>query len=135
MADPTFLLDADGRVAFYNMWTHAPTLHRAISRLVAQGGHGVVCGGIDRTPHLLASVADGWRGLERGLPQSYTDLEAAAPGMAAGIKLGSQFRPLLAPVALRAEPLPRAAKVGLAAGAVAAAVLMGLLARGPIPGR
>jgi len=26
MADPAFLLDTDGRVAFYNMWTHVPTL-------------------------------------------------------------------------------------------------------------
>ncbi len=55
MADPTFLIDADGRVAFYNMWTHAPTLKRALDELLARDGRGVVAGGIDRTPHVLAS--------------------------------------------------------------------------------
>ncbi len=27
LADPTYLIDADGRVAYYDMWTHAPTLY------------------------------------------------------------------------------------------------------------
>jgi hypothetical protein len=125
LADPTYLIDADGRVAFYNMWTHGPTLHEAITALLAQGRRGVVRGGIDHVPHLLASIADGWHGLRRGAPQSVIDLELAAPGMASGIWLGYQVRPLLAPVALRAKPLPTAAKVGLALGALA---LVGLLA-------
>jgi hypothetical protein len=30
MADPTFLIDQRGTIAFYAMWTHAPTLNRAI---------------------------------------------------------------------------------------------------------
>jgi hypothetical protein len=36
--------------------------------------------------------------------------------MASGPFLGYQIRPLLAPIALRATPLPVAAKVGLALG-------------------
>lgn len=124
LADPTYLLDADGRVAFYSMWTHAPTLHGAIERLVAQGGRGVVGDGVDRTPHLLSAFADGWHALRRGLLQSYTDLELSAPGMGAGLWAGYQLRPLLAPMALRARPLPTAARVGLA---LAAGVALALL--------
>jgi hypothetical protein len=60
MADPTFLIDADGRVAFYGMWTHAPTLDRAISELLGNGGRGQAVG-LDRTPHLLASS---WTAIE-----------------------------------------------------------------------
>lgn len=119
LADPTFLIDADGRVAFYNMWTHVPTLHEAIEALFARGGRGIVRGGVDRAPHLLASLTDGWKGLRRGLPQSYIDLELAAPGMATMTWLGYQLRPLLAPVTLRATPLPTPAKVAIALGAVA----------------
>ena len=124
LADPTYLIDVDGRVAFYNLWTHGPTLDGAITELLTRGGRGVVRGGIDRTPHLLASIADGWHALRRGLPQSYTDLELAAPGMGSVIWLGDKLRPVLAPVALRAEPLPPLARVGLG---VAAGVALGLL--------
>jgi hypothetical protein len=125
LADPAYLIGADGLVAFYNMWTHGPTLHRAISDLLAQGGRGEVRGGTDRVPHLLAAVTDGWHGLRRGLPQSYTDLEIAAPGMGALIWLGDKLRPVLAPVALRAEPLPPLAQVGLALAAGLALALVG----------
>jgi hypothetical protein len=126
LADPSYLIGADGQVAFYNLWTHGPTLHRAITALLAQGGRGEVRGGADRTPHLLASVADGWHGLRRGLPQSYTDLAIAAPGMAELIWLGDKLRPALAPIALRATPLPAVAQVGLA---VAAGVVLGAWGR------
>jgi hypothetical protein len=119
LADPMYLIDADGRVAFYQMWTHAPTLHTALEALTSQGGYGVVRGGYDRVPHALASMTDGWRGLRRGWPQSFIDLETAAPGMASGSWLGYQFRPLLAPLTLRSTPLPAVAKVGLAVGAAA----------------
>jgi hypothetical protein len=122
LADPTYLIDIDGRVAFYNMWTYAPALHEALEELLAQGGRGVVKGGVDRTPYLLPAMADGWRGLQRGLWQSYTDLETAAPGMGAGLWLGYQLRPLTAPLALRAEPLPAPLKFGLTA--IAAALLI-----------
>lgn len=119
LADPTYLLDANGRVAFYNMWTHAPTLHEAIEELFAQGGRGVVKGGTDRIPHLLSTIADGWHGLRRGFPRSAIELELSMPGSASGPFLGYQIRPLLAPIALRATPLPVAAKIGLAAGGAA----------------
>ncbi|CAA9394112.1 MAG: hypothetical protein AVDCRST_MAG74-1273 [uncultured Pyrinomonadaceae bacterium] len=119
LADPTYLIDADGRVSFYNMWTHAPTLHKAIEELLSQGGRGVVKGGTDRIPHLLSTIADGWHGLQRGFPRSAIELELASPGMASGPFLGYQIRPLLAPIALRATPLPVAAKIGLAVGGAA----------------
>jgi hypothetical protein len=108
------------------MWTHAPTLHRAIVALVRQGGSGVVLGGIDRTPHMLAAMTDGWKGIRRGLPQSFIELEFAFPGVATGTWLGHQFRPLLAPLTLRSTPLPTPARIALAAGA---AMLAGLAVR------
>ncbi len=117
LADPTYLIDADGCVAFYSMWTHAPTLHEAIEELFVQGGRGVVKGGTDRIPHLLSTIADGWHGLQRGFPRSAIELELSAPGMASGPWLGYQIRPLLAPIALRATPLPVPVKFGLAVGA------------------
>jgi hypothetical protein len=116
LADPSYLLDNEGYVAFYNMWTHVPTLHQAITALLAQGGRGVVMGGVDNRPHFLPSIADGWRGLARGLPQSFIDLETSAPTLASGTWLGHRLRPLLAPLALRTEPLPRILRVGLTAG-------------------
>ena len=123
LADPTYLIDRDGRVAFYVMWTHAPTLYRAIEQLMRQGGRGMVNGGVDRTPHILPAMTDGWNGLRRGLPQSLIDMETAAPTTGVGAWLGHQLRPLLAPLTLRAEPLPPAAKAGLALGAAALIVL------------
>lgn len=114
LADPSYLLDAEGYVAFYNMWTHVPTLHRAVATLLRQGGRGVVMGGIDNYPHVLPSLTDGWRGLSRGLPQSFIDLETAAPTLASGTWLGHRLRPLLAPLALRAKPLPGAMRLTLA---------------------
>lgn len=124
MADPTYLIDADGRVAYYNMWTHAPTLNNAIETLLAQNGRGVVRGaGVDRVPHLLPSMTDGWKGLRRGWPQSFVDMETATPGVATSTWLGYQLRPLLAPLTLRAEPLPAPVRIGLAVGAAAALFL------------
>lgn len=123
LADPTYLIDAEGRVSFYNMWTHAPTLHEAIEELMEQGGRGVVKGGTHRTPHLLATITNGWRGLRRGLPQSFVELETSAPGMASGPWLGYQLRPLLAPFTLRAKPLPAPVKAGLTVGAAALLII------------
>jgi hypothetical protein len=117
LADPTYLIDADGRVAFYNMWTHVPTLHRAIAALLGQGGRGIVLGGIDNWPHLLPSMTEGWRGLRRGLPQSFIDLETAAPMMASSTWLGYRLRRVLAPLTLRAKPLPAPLRFGLTLGA------------------
>ena len=119
LADPTYLIDIDGRVAFYNMWTHAPTLHEALEELLEQEWRGEVKGGVHQTPHLLSSMTDGWKGLRRGWPRSFIELETSAPGMASGPWLGYQLRPLLAPLTLRSKPLPPSAKLGLAGGAAA----------------
>lgn len=123
LADPTYLIDADGRVAFFCMWTYAPSLHAAIEELMQRGGRGVVNGGIDHVVHLGPAMTDGWKGIRRGLPQSFTDLMTASPGTASGIWLGYQLRPVLAPLTLRAEPLPAPAKTALALGGALAVVL------------
>ena len=122
MADPTYLIDADGRVAYYNMWTHAPTLHNAIEALFRQGGRGVVKGGVDRTPHVAAAMTDGWRGLRRGLPQSLVDIETAGPTTGTSAWLGYQLRPLLAPLTLRSKPLPVPVRLAGAGGLAALAI-------------
>lgn len=121
--DPTYIVGADGRVSFYCMWTHPPTLHRALTALREQGGSGVVLGGWDRRPHVLHALTDGWRGLRRGAPQSVLDMERALPGSAIGPWIGYQLKPVLRPVTLRDTPLPMAARVGLAAGGAALAWL------------
>ncbi len=69
-------------------------------------------------------MTDGWRGLRRGLPESFVDLETAVPTQAAGAWLGYQLRPLLVPLTLRAKPLPAPVKIGLVAGAAAALLLL-----------
>ncbi|MGV3724553.1 MAG: hypothetical protein ACO1SX_26965 [Actinomycetota bacterium] len=119
LADPTYLIGADGRVSFYNMWTYAPSLNEALKELIANGGSGVVHGGIDRTPYLAPAMVHGWPGLEMGLPQSVIDMETAFPGTAVGSWFGYQLRPVLGGMTSRIEPLPTPLKVGLAAGAVA----------------
>lgn len=53
----------------------------------------------------------------------------ASPGMASGIWLGYQLRPLLAPLTLRAVPLPVAAKAGLWVGGALAVALLAWRAR------
>ncbi len=128
MADPVFLIDSAGRVSFYGMWTHAPTLQRAIDELLARGGQGVV--GIDRTPHLFASFVDGWRGPRRGGRRAVLEYDLGGMGAGTMSFLGNKAKPLLAPVALRAEPLPLAARLALGGGLLAsAALLVGLLRR------
>lgn len=123
MADPTYVLDADGRVAFYNMWTHVPTLHRALEALTEQRNRGVVLGGLYRPIRPMASITDGWRAIERGWPQSAIELEKAIPGSASSAYVGAQLKPLLAPIGLRATPLPTSARMLFAAGAFGAAAV------------
>lgn len=123
LADPTYLIDSDGRVAFYNMWTHAPTLNNAIEELLQseqqeRTSH-VVRGGIHRSPHLAAAMTDGWRGIRRGLPQSFIELETSFPSSAVGPWIGHHLRPVLEPITLRATPLPPVAKVLLGVGLLA----------------
>jgi len=125
LADPTYLIDNDGRVVYYNIWTHVPTLFRAVGALLAQQGRGVVLGGVDRKPHFGATLTNGWPALRRGLPQSAVDLETAVPLSAVAPWLGYQLRPLLAPLTLRERPLPPMAKAALGAAA-AAAIIFGV---------
>jgi hypothetical protein len=119
LADPTYLIDADGKVAFYNMWTYAPALNEALDELLANGGRGVVHGGVDRTPYLLPALIHGWPGIQKGLPQSLVDLEKSFPGTGVGTWVGYQLRPVLGSFAARTRPLSPAARVGLTAGAAA----------------
>ena len=121
LADPTYLIDADGRVSFYCMWTHAPTLHSALVELLRQNTRGVAMGGVHKRPHMAASITDGWRGLRRGLPRSFVELEVAAPTVATMTFAGHLAKPLLAPITLRSRPLPPTAKFGLVAAAAISA--------------
>jgi hypothetical protein len=125
LPDPSYLIGSDGRAAFCNLWTHAPTLHEKIRRLLRQGGNGVVDDGLDRMPHPVASVVGGWPALRRGLLQSYIDLETSLPGSATLLLMGQYARPLLGPMAFRSRPIPKAVKFGAAAALVGAVILAG----------
>ncbi|MBW3574382.1 MAG: hypothetical protein KY450_05870 [Actinobacteria bacterium] len=122
LANPSYLIGTDGRVSFYAPVTGAARLHRALEELVAGGGRGVVSGGIDLVPHLLTTFIEGWRALERGRPQSTDDLSQALPGSVGLLLVGRALRPLLAPCALRARPLPSRTRAALL-GVVAIALL------------
>jgi len=129
LSDPSYIIDIDGRVAFYNHWNNAPSLHLALEALRAQGWHGIVRGGVERTPHIGAAMTDGWRGLRRGSPQSLIDMELATPGSTVAAWFGYQIRPLIAPLTLKSRPLSvttstaMAFGVGIVAGALAARVI------------
>lgn len=123
LADPTYLIDMDGRIAFYSMWTHAPNLNRAIRALFRQDGRGVVNGGIDHLIHPFPLLTDGWTGIRRGLPQSFVELETAVPGTASSLWVGHQLRPILAPLTLRDEPLSAAGRAAVGLGMAATAFL------------
>ncbi len=71
---------------------------------------------------MLAAMTDGWKGLRRGLPQSLIDIETAGLGTGSGAWLGYQLRPLLAPLTVRATPLPRRTRVALAVAMLALGV-------------
>jgi hypothetical protein len=123
LADPTYLIDKNGRVAYYNMWTHAPNLHQALKALFAQGEQGVAGEGMDHVPYLASTLAHGWRGIRRGLPQSYLELELAFPGMGAGLWLGYRLRRVLEPLGIRSRPLPLPARAVVWAGLAALGVM------------
>ncbi|MCU0492409.1 MAG: hypothetical protein MUD01_12510 [Chloroflexaceae bacterium] len=127
MSDPIYLIDVEGNVAFYNLWGHPPTMHRAIEALLKQNGRGVVLGGVDQILHGMVALANGWPALELGLPQSSADIAQMAPGLPELVRLGYQAKPLLAPVALRAEPLPLPLRLVL--GAAGLGLALGLVRR------
>lgn len=129
MADPVFLIDSNGRIAFYGMWTHVPTLRRAIDELLTKGGRGMA-GGLDRRPHLLASFIDGYRGPRRGGRRAVLEYDLGGLGAGTLSFLGTKAKPLLGPIALRTTPLPTSTKLALLVGALAGgAVVRGLVGR------
>lgn len=125
LSDPAYLLDREGRVALYCTWTSGSALRRGMEELLAQGGRGIVAGGLHRPPEVGPMLTDGWRALQRGLPGSAVDMMIAIPFSPAVLWLGYQLKPVLggrARLAQRRRPRRLAL---LAAGAVA----LGLLAR------
>jgi hypothetical protein len=61
-------------------------------------------------------MTHGWRGIKRGLPQSFLDLETSLPSSGLSTWLGYQLRGLLAPLTLRDTPLPVPVKIALSVG-------------------
>jgi hypothetical protein len=124
LADPAYLIDAVGRVAFYDKWTNAKALDRAIGQLVAAGGHGVVEDGSESRPAIGPILLDGWPAIRRGLPQSYIDLETAMPGSGTALLVGHTLKPV---IRRRAKPgKARVSPVAVAVGTVVGAAI-GLL--------
>ncbi len=120
-----YLIDAEGRVAFYGLWGQSPRLTQAIRELLGHGDIGAPVGhAIDRVPHLAAAIVAGQDGPARGGWLSLVDLELGFPGACLLMTLGSLARPLLEPVALRTTPLPAPARVmlfaAMAGGGIAA---------------
>lgn len=117
------LIDAAGRIAFEQKWPHVPTLHQALDELLARASAtDPVQGGVQRRPHMLAAMANGWHALARGGPHAVRDLALIAPPVVLGLQLGRVARPLLAPVALRHRPLPAWVKAALGVTATLAAL-------------
>jgi hypothetical protein len=74
---------------------------------------------------------DGWRGIRRGGRRAWLEYDLGGLGAGTLSLLGNKARPLLAPLALRAAPLPVGARVALGGGLVAASALaVGLIRRG-----
>ncbi len=128
MSDPIYLIDATGRVSFYNMWAHIPSLKTAIDELLNRDAQsapgGPVAGGIDRVPHLTASFVNGWHGLRRGGWGAVLDYELGTPGASTLTFLGNLAKPLLAPLALRTDPLSVPSKLALGGGLIGAGILL-----------
>ena len=133
LANPAYLIGTDGRVCFFAPTTGAPSLHRALHQLLGASGRGIVAGGRDVVPHLLATVTDGWAAIERGLPQSAAELSSTLPGSVALLRLGARLRPVLAPLTLRPEPLSRLVRLSLIAGTIGALVLAARATRRGFP--
>jgi thiol-disulfide isomerase/thioredoxin len=132
MSAALYLLDVDGRVAFYSMWGPAPRLRAAIEELLAAGGRTGPTGmGIDALPHLGAAIVAGQGGPRRGGLRSFVDLELGFPGGLCLMAVGRVGRRVLAPLFVRTTPLPRSLRLGIAggAGAVGAALAVSRLGR------
>ncbi len=123
MSDPVYLIDRNGRVAFYGMWIDGSRLKQAIDELLAQGGQGApVAGGMDRRVHLAPAIVEGWRTMSRGGGRAVWEFALAFPPVAVLVALGYVARPLLRPLVLRTTPLPLVTQLmllGALAGSVA----------------
>lgn len=106
------------------MWTHPPTVKQGTDELLTNGGRGVVGEGVDRMPHLFASMVGGWHAISRGGVRGVVEYGLAIPPAAVMTYLGHVARPVLAPVALRAAPLPTAAKIAVTLAAVAVVAIV-----------
>ena len=128
LPDPVYLIDANGHVVFYGMWTHVPTLQRELAALVTPGElRGRHSRGIDRVIHMFGSFVSGWRSVRRGGIRAVLEYELGTPPAATLTFLGRLAAPALAPLALRATPLPAAVRLA-GAGSVAAAAALGVWA-------
>lgn len=128
-AAPLYLIDVTGRVAFYGVLAHAPTLKRAIDELLTKEGQGIVSGDVDRWPHIFASLVDGWRGPRRGGLRAVLDYELAVPGAATLTFVGHLAKPVLSPLALRSAPLPVSVRLALIGGVAGVSALCAWLLR------
>jgi thiol-disulfide isomerase/thioredoxin len=127
LAAAAYLIDSGGTVAFCGTWGQSPALREALDDLLARGGTGAPAGrGTDRRPHLAAAIVAGRGGPARGGRQALIDLELGFPGGNILMLVGSVFRPLLAPLALRTTPIPAKTRAALLAGFVATCVAVGL---------
>ena len=119
-----YLIDAEGRIAFYGIWGQAPALRQAIDDLLRRGGTGTPAGqAIDRIPHLGAAIVAGQTGPARGGRVALIDLELGFPGALALMTIGDFARPVLAPFVLRTTPLPTVTRAILLAGIAASGAL------------
>jgi thiol-disulfide isomerase/thioredoxin len=119
LPNSTFLLDADGRVAFVGEISHAPTLRRALEHLFGQGMRGPVPEGDDKALHMLGPTAYGWDAIRRGGNVSTRDVATRMPPLAMNLWMGSKMQALLAPLAGRSRPLERRTRIALAVAGVA----------------
>ncbi len=125
LAASVYLIDAEGRVAFYGIWGQAPALRQALDKLLARGGRGALTGrSVDRVPHLAAAIVAGQGGPARGGRTAFLDLELGFPGAFMLMTLGSFARPVLGPLVLRTTPLPLPARAALLAGLMGGIIAM-----------
>jgi multicopper oxidase len=119
LTDPSYVIDCEGRVAFYNLGTNVPALGVALQQLAVQDGRGIVAGGLTRKPGLLPVVANGWPAIRRGLPQSALDLMVTVPGAPIVLWVGHLLRPVLRPLSRRTRRVPRRVQIAAIAAVIA----------------
>jgi hypothetical protein len=128
LAAAVYLIDTRGSIAFCGTWGQAPALRHALDELLARHGSGAPAGkGTDRRPHLAAAIVAGRSGPVRGGRQALIDLELGYPTANLLMIIGTAFRPLLAPLALRTTPIPPKTRAALLTGVIGtcAAVALG----------